>query len=221
MQVIPIEALLLLRFIISLTDEAQQAFHREDPAREFILSSADEEVVAANCLCRSLLFEANLLSSTLQPLCGRLFKRGKLVCANGQNILAIDRLRMQLETPRSESSGWLTTLVFVVAVDNALKKHFYPAGQAQSTHEQSARSKLARAYHTHLEINRKIRAIFNDKHAAKEIDDSIRMRAILGSIKEQTTEIGSMNTYDMAIAVEKEMKALGLDEWPNAAYLDF
>lgn len=60
---IPIEALLLLRYIISLTDEALQATYFEDPAGDFALSTNDQDIIAVNCLFRSSLFENVLLST--------------------------------------------------------------------------------------------------------------------------------------------------------------
>lgn len=107
-----------------------------------------------------------------------------------------------------------------VAVDQALKQHFHLSTQTQSNSDQSVRSKLVRAYQTHIDINRKVKATFDDEQAAKVINGSINAREIIGRVVEQLIEIQSMDTDDMEVAVEEELEALGLDNWPRAAYLD-
>lgn len=129
-------------------------------------------------------------------------------------------MRQHLEIPGHERAGWQDALVLGVAVDQALKQHFHLSTQTQSNSDQSVRSKLVRAYQTHIDINRKVKATFDDEQAAKVINGSINAREIIGRVVEQLIEIQSMDTDDMEVAVEEELEALGLDNWPRAAYLD-
>ena len=90
----------------------------------------------------------------------------------------------------------------------------------QNNTQLSTRTKLVRAYDIHLEVNAKVRSIFQDERQAQKILDLIDEEAIVRHVKTQFNRIHGLSLNGIKTAVADELQKLGLNNWPDCTYLD-
>lgn len=66
-EVVPVQALVLLRYLSIVTDDALQAYHYQNPTADFSLATHDSTEVAVNCLCKFAMIETRMLSLRNPP----------------------------------------------------------------------------------------------------------------------------------------------------------
>jgi len=253
--VLPLQALVLIRYLNIVTEEALQAGHHQNPASDLEPSTHSSTQAAVNWLCRSVSIEANMLSSVYPPCTTYLNARSIANEYDFKLFIASDLLR-QLENASINPQFCRTSLILEFAIDALLKQHYQlgrlhdrgkevctqdgdnsseqdntdeehrwesahlDADDLQNNSQITARTKNVRACNIRLDVNAKVRSIFQDERETQKILDLIDEEAIVRHLRTQFTEIYGLSLNGTKTAVAGELQNLGLNNWPNCTYLD-
>lgn len=235
--VLPPQALLLIRYIVLLTDSALLTRHRLFPTAQLSYLHMSEAELEANRLCRFLVFEAKLLSVATDP--PDLFNNEQRVHSfYDAQYTGAKTLRSHLESPNLSHHVHRASFLLHLTIDR-LMKHLVPlpptrprsgedteqgkkgAEQVDSTHEHSTRQKLAALFQDLRDRNGVIRETFKNVKQADKLLQGIDLPKIVKGMREEYAVVTNLVAEELVLsAAVEEVKSLGLDNWPKSAYLD-
>lgn len=223
-------SLALLRYAVLCID--RELFDQEEYAvlYDYLLTDRDRDEEKQLCLelCRLAMAEAGML--TFNDRIGNFLtaiRKHKEIYQRCTEQAVQMRKRLERQTSASERMLYFAT--------DSILKQYLSAGQSMQshkvkpehmTHDQISqlssitRTKLAVRYHQAKQMNKKISDIFEDKVLSARIVSNINLEKVGQGLALELQQIANIETrHDLMWEVKKELKLLGMHNWPACAYL--
>jgi len=226
-KILPIEALILIRYTSHLTQRALQINEFQNSATGV---GVPAEPFRKSKLCLAILSEARLLTTSRPPNTFLFDPKEVGTTYNSELLHTAQVMDKNLEDTFTDGFGIRSAFVLQLAAEQVLTKHFLandlsfrPALDADSnelgahdlelTNTVPNWKKLNRALRAHSLINSKIRAIFDDEQRVRDILATIDEKAIAKAMVTHFRAVDRLEDDELVYARDDNIKALGLDHW--------
>lgn len=234
--VLPPQALLLIRYVVTMTDTALLIRHGLFPTAQLSYLRMSEVELDANRLCRFLVYEAKLLAISTDPPDLLQDKRRVLAFYDAQYNGA-KALRGHLESPNLIHHVHRAPFLLHLGIDRLIK-HLVPlsptnvsgeqdaercendAGETDRNPRDSTRQKLATLFQELRERNGVIRDTFRNKRKADLLLKGIDLPTIVTGMRKEYAAVTKLVDEGLVLSAAAEVRLLDLDGRPKSPYMD-